>query len=354
MDIENNKKIENESEEVIEQNNNKNTILHKHPILIGGTLIGIVFFSLIIYFILGIFNPATEDAYVQASLIQVSPKVSGTIAKIFVANNQKVKIGDPLIQIDSSDYELLLDKARLEYKIAKKYEILAKKQMERATAGVNKATSNLNFNQEMAKRYTYLYNQKAGSKQMMQKFINDRNMSVTDLAQANILYNQATVKHLMVAAKVALAKVGIKHAKLTNSYTLIRSPVNGYVSDMSLQVGQLVGQGQRIFGLVDDSKWWVEANFKESQINRIKVGQNVDITLDMYSRFHHIKGKVDSISHASGGTFSLLPSQNASGNWVKSTQRFGIRVSIKNDDKYPLRVGASAYAKVATLRSGNV
>ena len=138
----------------------------------------------------------------------------------------------------------------------------------------------------------------------------------------------------------------MEHAKRVNSYTLIYAPTSGYVTDLNLQTGQVVIAGQKLFGLVDNSKWWIDANFKESQLSRLIPNQKVKITLDMYN--HTYEGVIKSISHASTNTFSLLPSQNASGNWVKVTQRFTVRVALNDDPAFPLRVGASAIVSVNT------
>ena len=105
--------------------------------------------------------------------------------------------------------------------------------------------------------------------------------------------------------------------------------------------------GQKLFGLVDDTTWWIDANMKETQLRRIKPLQGATVTLDMYD--HQYVGNVQSISYASGSTFSLLPSENASGNWVKVIQYFTVRIHVKNDPTYPLRVGASAHVVINTL-----
>ena len=117
---------------------------------------------------------------------------------------------------------------------------------------------------------------------------------------------------------------------------------------MNLADGQLVQAGQNVFGLIDDASWWVDANFKETQLERIKVGQIVKAKLDIYD--HVYSGVVESISRASGNTFSILPAQNATGNWVKVTQRFAVVVKIKDDPDFPLRVGASVNVTIDTTK----
>nr|MCX3303406.1 HlyD family secretion protein [Bacillus pacificus] len=125
------------------------------------------------------------------------------------------------------------------------------------------------------------------------------------------------------------------------------APDDGYVSNLKLYKGQLVSPGQALFGFIDNKKWWIDANFKETDLDRIKPGQKVEIELDMYS--HSYAGKVDSISYATGSVFSLLPPENATGNWVKVTQRLPVKIILKNDLKYTLRRGGNATVKVDTL-----
>jgi membrane fusion protein (multidrug efflux system) len=125
--------------------------------------------------------------------------------------------------------------------------------------------------------------------------------------------------------------------------------MDGYISNLNtLMPGEFLNAGQSMFGIVSNDKWWVDANFKETQLGRIKPGQKVEIILDMYDD-HKYTGTVQSMSYASGTTFSLLPAQNATGNWVKVTQRFTVRIKVDNDPKYPLRIGASAKVEINTL-----
>jgi len=127
----------------------------------------------------------------------------------------------------------------------------------------------------------------------------------------------------------------------------LTAPTDGFVSNLKIYSGQLISAGQPLFGFIDNKKWWINANFKETDLNRIRQGQKVKISLDMYN--HTYTGTVNSISFATGAVFSLLPPENATGNWVKVTQRFPVRISLADDPKYPLRVGASANVKINTF-----
>lgn len=321
----------------------------KIHVLIGITLSAVVLCSIIGYYLYKTYFPSTDDAYVGAPLINVIPKVSGNIKHIYVRNNQSIKKGELLFDIDSTNYNLQLQQAHLDLLMAEKEALTAKQQMINAQSNVSKAKSNLIFAKQMSKRYTYLYQQKAGSQQSMQKFLNDLHIAQKEFDQSKVILKQATVQYEMSKAKINLAKLQVKNATLTNSYTKVYSPVNGFVTDMNLKEGQLVGTGEKLFGLVDNSEWWVDANFKETALYRIKPNQKVKIKIDMYP--HTYTGYVESISHASGSTFALLPAQNATGNWIKVVQRFTVRISLKDDPKFPLRVGASTAATIDTTHS---
>lgn len=290
--------------------------------------------------------PSTDNAYVNANLVNVAPKVGGYIQNIYVKNNQQVHKGDLLITIDPQDYALALTKAKQDLILASQQANTAKQQITTAEAGVVKAKSDYEFAQQLATRYTNLYNQQSGSLQDMQKYINQSTVAKQALEQANVTLQQAKTQYLATTTQVDLAKTGVEDANNRNGYTELRSPINGYVSDFNLQNGELVQSGQKMFGLVDSSSWWVDVNFKETQLKRIKQGQQATVELDMYNHKYH--GTVQSISHASGDTFSLLPAQNATGNWVKVTQRFTVRVALQDDQNFPLRVGASSNVTIDT------
>jgi membrane fusion protein (multidrug efflux system) len=286
--------------------------------------------------------PSTDNA----NLVNVAPKVGGYIQNIYVKNNQQVHKGDLLITIDPQDYALALTKAKQDLILASQQANTAKQQITTAEAGVIRAKSDYEFAQQLATRYTNLYNQQSGSLQDMQKYINQSTVAKQALEQANVTLQQAKTQYLATTTQVDLAKTGVEDANNRNGYTELRSPINGYVSDFNLQNGELVQSGQKMFGLVDSSSWWVDVNFKETQLKRIKQGQQATVELDMYNHKYH--GTVQSISHASGDTFSLLPAQNATGNWVKVTQRFTVRVALQDDQNFPLRVGASSNVTIDT------
>ena len=295
--------------------------------------------------------PSTENAYVNANLINVAPKVGGFLEKIYIKNNQLVKKGTLLVRINPIDFSLQL-KQSIQARLAAIQEAdYAKQHITTATANQARAQSEDHFSQQMAMRYTNLYKSKAGSLQDMQKYVNQANQARQALEQANSTLAQALMQYEIAKTKIATANINVRNARVNQSYTRLYAPVDGYVANLNLHEGQLVMAGQKLFGLVDDATWWVDANMKETQLRRIKASEHATVKLDMYD--HRYTGRVQSISYASGSTFSLLPPENASGNWVKVIQYFTVRVSLKNNPDYPLRVGASARVTIDTLGVSN-
>lgn len=320
---------------------------HKH-LIAGVTIIFLAIGGIYGYYQYSQIHPSTDNAYVNANLINISPKVNGYVQHVYVKDNQFVHKGDLLLDIDPQDYSLLLTKSKQDLALAQQQATSAKQQIITAKATVAKNKSDFEFASQMATRYTNLYNQKAGSLQDMQKYQNQAIAAKQTLEQANASLDQAIAMSLAANTQISIAQSGVDNAQNNTAYTQLRSPVNGYISNLNLQTGELVASGQKLFGLVDDQSWWIDVNFKETQLKRVNAGQPASIELDMYDHKYH--GVVQSISYASGNTFSLLPAENATGNWVKVTQRFTVRVKLSNESEFPLRVGASADVTIDTAK----
>jgi membrane fusion protein (multidrug efflux system) len=251
-------------------------------------------------------HPNTDNAYIQANVVNIAAQVTGPVLAIQVKDHQKVAKGDVLFSIDSRPY------------------LAALKQAE-ATVAMQKA--NLLYADQNAKRVLRLVSQ------------GQQSQAAGDAATANLDTAKANVD-----ASVAQAE----NAKLNVSYTEITAPNDGVVSEFLLRPGNNVIANTVLFQIVEQAHFWVDANFKETQIARIKPGQKASIKLDMYPD-QTLKGTVDAVSSASGSVFSLLPPENASGNWVKVTQRFPVKIWVDIDDHTPpLRAGASADVTIDT------
>lgn len=316
-------------------------------IIIGVVIIALVSLGIYEYFEYDKLYPSTEDAYVTSSLVNVSPKINGYVQNIRVQNNQVVHKGDLLFTIDPVDYQLALEQAQKNYISQVAMAETAEEQLSVQQSQTARDKVQYQFLKERANRYDTLYKANTISKQAYQNATTDFNSIKAQLNVDDNKYQQYLKMYTFAKAKRDVAKSQVDTAKSNLKYTKYFAPVDGYIANMNtLTAGEFVSAGQQLFGVVDSNLWWVDASFKETQLARIKVGQKVQIDLDMYE--HKFTGIVDSISYASGNTFSLLPAQNATGNWVKVTQRFTVRIKIQNDARYPLRVGASAKVRVNT------
>lgn len=319
--------------------------MNKH--FISGTILVIcVIIGIYAYYHYNEIHPSTDNAYVNANLVNISPKINGDIKEIYVENNQFVHKGDLLIKINPQDYIIMLDKTKQALELYKQQAKTAEQQIKMALVNVKKAQEDYRIANIMQIRYTDLFQLNATSEQDMQRYQNQAIQANHVLSQAKISVEQAKTQYKISIAQIELAKTDVQAALNHTNYTKLYAPVDGYISNLNLQIGELVGQGQKLLGIVDNKSWWIDANFKETQIKRIKEGQPVTVKLDMYN--HKYKGKIKSISYASGNTFSLLPAENATGNWVKVTQRYTVRIMLENDPNYPLRVGASSKVTVNT------
>lgn len=249
---------------------------------------------------------STNDSYLNANIIQIAPRVTGQVTHLYVTNNQFVHKGDILIELDPTQFQIAAAKARSQLKI------------EQARWKNTQLTS---------KRTLELVNKKILSTQ-----------SGDDISE----------KLQIADGSIELAKSNLDQAELDLKYTRISAQADGWITNMTLQIGNVVQANQPLFALVTNAEYWADANFKETELIHVKPGQTATIVSDLHPD-HPFKGIVDSISRGSGTVFSLLPPQNATGNWVKVTQRVPVRVRILNaDTSYPLRIGTSATVTINT------
>lgn len=298
--------------------------------------------------------PSTDNAYTGADIVRIAPLVSGPVIGVYVADDQKVSEGDPLFDIDPAPYEAALRGARAQFDAAVNATGTAGEDMKAAADEME------------AKRVTLVealtkYREAEGaqgedeapSQATMDalKAVHDAQAAYEDAHQA---FSAAQDQELVVTTPtVKLRGTAAQLDKATEDRvkTHVLAPGSGWVSNMRLRPGAVLQAGTPAFALVEDGDWWVAANFKETDLGRIKPGQPATISLDMYPDYT-IEGTVESISPGSGATFSVLPPENATGNWVKVTQRFPVRVKITSapDENRPLRVGASATVTVDTTK----
>ncbi len=281
---------------------NVSTITHSRKFKIGIfsaflLVSALAWFGMWLY---GQYYVSTDDAYINANIVQIAPRISGKIIKIAVKNNQHVAKDQLLFQIDPVPFQVALNYAQA--------------QVEMRSAELTRATN-------AEKRSVELVQKKFLSAQ-------DSDNSIAALKSAQSGFDAA--------------KANLEQAKLNMQYTNVYAPTSGWLTNFNIREGDIVATDQSLFALIDDNEFWADANFKETEMSHIKPGQSANIATDLYPD-HKFTGFVESISGGAGSAFSLLPPQNATGNWVKVTQRVPVKVRIVDTDpNYPMRVGISA------------
>jgi len=323
-----------------EEKGTKKLPVKKRYLFIFLTVILVIVGAYFIYDMLG--YESTDDAYVETTTVSVSPKVAGEIVKVFVKDNQAVKAGDVVAIIDKRDYKVKLAQAEAAYERA----IL---NQNNAQANLNAANSEIELAQKDVERYQNLYKAGAVSKQTLDKaIIHLDSVKAKQTSAEQAIFSSNPNQNTKVAdAELNVLKAQLDAAKLAMEYTEIVAPIDGTVSNKRVEVGMLVQPGTPMFVIVPNDVW-VVANYKETQLEKMKEGQEVDIKIDAYP--HKIfKGKIDSIQRASGAKSSLFPPENAVGSFVKIVQRIPVKIVFTeeiNPDEYKIIPGMSVVPSV--------
>jgi membrane fusion protein (multidrug efflux system) len=297
----------------------------------------------------------TDDAQIQKNMNPIIPKVSGYVDKVYVNDNAFVKKGDTLFTIDTRDFQLKIDEASAAVVAAEAGFEVAKADIGNAMASISASDANVRSaggNIETAKirlgritsdfnRYDNLYKNHSITKQQYEQALaakQEAESQVRILQQqekassyqksAIIAKSKVSDKQTEVAAaNIKKAKAQLESAKLNLSYTTVTAAIDGQISKIDIQPGQLVQPGQSLFYIINNASAWVIANFKETQLNKMIIGQKVSIKVDAYPDYD-FEGEVASFSPATGSIFSLLPPDNATGNFVKTIQRLPVKISL--------------------------
>ena len=335
----------------------------------------------------------TDNAQIQADISPVIPKVGGTVIAIKTDDNRPARLGDTLVLLDDREFRLRVQQAEIALRQAEANVVLAQKSTRSAQIGTSSASESsgaaaagiaqaeagvqaaevrvrqatLNFD-----RQAQLLEQQSTPQAVYDNVKADKEGAEAALkiakAQVAVLRKQASAASSSVTnarnqasvagegttlAKLAVeqARAALETARLQLSYTIITAPATGIVSDKSVQVGQVVSPGQPLMRVANDSRVWVVANFKETQMGEMRVGQAAEVKVDAYPD-KKFKAKVESVSPATGAKFSMLPPDNATGNFVKVTQRLPVKIAFtdKADPATPLRPGMSV--AVTVLKNG--
>jgi membrane fusion protein, multidrug efflux system len=293
---------------------------------------------------------STDDAYVDGSVSLVSSRIPGTVARLYVMENWGVKAGDLLLTLDPRDYQVRVAQAEAQLARARQSVDELYAQLQAAESGVNLAGSQLRETQLDYNRAKALREQNVVSTQFYDQATTalrvagaDQDLAEHQLQQARAALGGDIVDHARYDRPIVQqAQAVLDGAKLDLSYTEIRSPIAGVITRKNVHVGNRIQPGEPLMALVPVDRLYVTANFKETQLTDVRVGQPADIQADIYPGFVY-RGHVDSISVGTGAAFALLPPENATGNWVKVVQRVPVKV-VLNEPQPPdklLRMGLS-------------
>ncbi|MFQ1045385.1 MULTISPECIES: HlyD family efflux transporter periplasmic adaptor subunit [Acinetobacter] len=323
---------------------------------------------------------STENAYVGAETASITSMVSGQVAEVLVHDTQAVKQGDILAKIDDRDAKIAVAQARAELTKAKRqYKQTAansgalssqigvsddairsaEAQLAQAQAALHKAqneytrreklsASGAVSKEELSTAQSALDTAKAGVASAEAGLAQAR--SSQKAAQSNLAANEALIQgaNENSTPDVLVAEAKLKQAELDLERTVIKAPFDGVVSRRSIQVGQRVAPGTMLMMVVPVDQLYVDANFKESQLEKVRVGQKAELTSDLYGKSVKYHGTVVGFSGGTGSAFALIPAQNATGNWIKVVQRLPVRIQLdpKELAEHPLRVGLSMEAEI--------
>ncbi len=343
----------------------------------------ILLIAAILYAIWALFlnnSVSTDNAYVGAETAQITSMVSGQVAQVVVKDTQTVHRGDVLVRIDDRDAKIALAQAEAELAKAKRQykqtaanssslnsqvvvradEInSAKAQVAQAQADYDKTALELNrraqlaasgavSKEELTKAQSAVETAKAGLE--LAKAGLAQASSSRKAAESTLAANEALIQGVSETSTpdVQVAQAHVEQAQLDLERTVIRAPVDGVVTRRNIQVGQRVAPGTSMMMIVPLNDLYVDANFKESQLKKVRPGQAVTLTSDLYGDDVEYHGKVMGFSGGTGSAFALIPAQNATGNWIKVVQRLPVRIALdpKELAEHPLRVGLSMEAKV--------
>ena len=341
------------------------------------------------WFYYGRWQVTTDNAYVGGNVVQITPQIAGTVVRVLADDTDLVEQGQPLVQLDDADaqVQLQLAEANLADAVRAVRGLYANDNQSRAQIAQRSADlDRIRFEAERAEtaarqardeyqRREMLFQKKFISSETLQtaRTALDSASAARDAAQAAVEQAQAAVRaareqrsgaevlidntSVETHPRVAAAAARVKEAFLNIARTTIVAPLRGYVAKRSVQIGAQVAPGTALMAVIPLGDLWVDANFKESELENVRIGQPVTLRADLYGSDVHYSGRIAGLAAGTGGTFALLPPQNATGNWIKIVQRVPVRITLDpvTVAEHPLRIGLSMRATVDThQRDGDV
>jgi membrane fusion protein (multidrug efflux system) len=295
---------------------------------------------------------STDDAYVDASVAEITPQIDGPVLSAPVNDTETVKRGDILVRLDPSDQEIALAQAEANYGEARR-------KVEQYFANSAAASATVAARQADLDRAALDYKRRAalastgavsGDEMTTAKNALDTARADLDAAKRQLTSQQALIRNTDIDnnPEVLASKAALDAAKLALSRTVIRSPVDGIVAQNNVQIGQRVQVGTQLMTVVPLAWVYVNANFKEGQLRKVRIGQKATLTSDLYGSSVVFHGRVAGVGGGTGSAFAVIPAQNATGNWIKVVQRLPVRIALdpKELARHPLRVGLSMDATI--------
>lgn len=305
------------------------------------------------YFLYARWHQDTDDAYVQGNVVSIVPQTMGTVVSIDADEGMKVEAGQPLVELDPNDAHVAYDQAVANLagtvrQVRGLYNTVDAGQadIEARQVAVAQARADVKRREGLVATGAVSREELAHARDMLAAAEAALSGSQGELARSSALVDATTVqRHPQVQAAAAQ----LRQAYLNLQRTAIVAPVSGYIAQRSVQLGQRVQPGTTLMTIVPIDQMWVEANFKETQLTKMHIGQPVEVQADLYGGSVKYDGKVSSLGMGTGSAFSLLPAQNASGNWIKIVQRVPVRIDLdpKQLAEHPLRLGLSMAVDVS-------
>jgi membrane fusion protein (multidrug efflux system) len=305
------------------------------------------------------YHEETEDAYVQGNVVQVTPQVQGTVSQILVEDTDSVQAGQPLLTFDNADAELAVSQAEAQ---------LAQTVREVRTLYSTHAQSEANVALRVAELARAQDDYTRRQQLKTTGAVSNEELRHAELAVGVALAAVNAAKEQVASGRALIAGTNVEHhpnvlkaaahlqeAMLTKSRMTIYAPVSGQIAKRNVQVGQRMNPGTPLMAIVPLDQLWVDANFKEAQLRKVRIGQPVVLTTDLYGSKVVYQGRVIGLAAGTGSAFALLPAQNATGNWIKVVQRLPVRIALDSKElaANPLRIGLSVVASVDLHETAN-
>ncbi|MDH1633487.1 HlyD family efflux transporter periplasmic adaptor subunit [Pseudomonas mosselii] len=304
------------------------------------------------YSLVGRWHESTDDAYVNGNVVEITPLVTGTVTSIGADDGDLVHAGQVLLQFDPADSEVALQSA--EAKLARTVRQVRglysnvdslKAQLQTRQAELQKAQQDYHRRKVLADSGAIAAEEVAHSRDDLTVA-----QAAVNSARQQLNTSTALIDDTVVSShpEVMAAAADLRQAYLDHARTTLVAPVTGYVAKRTVQLGQRLQPGTATMAVIPLDEVWIDANFKETQLRDMRIGQSVEITADLYGSEVRYTGTVDSLGAGTGSAFALLPAQNATGNWIKIVQRVPVRIHLDPEQlkKHPLRIGLSTLAEV--------